>query len=265
MFTSAQLLVKYLDFLLRASNSKGHGIHSPYVFDFVTKVLQDKTSYQEYEIWNAWRQSLLIDFTLLPVQEIGAGSRYGKSNIRSVSSLAKTAAKTPRTAKFIFRIARYCQPQTILELGTSLGLTAGFFSLACPASSIYTIEGVDTIAEKAKDNMADWGCKNVRVEKGNLDTTLCELMGRISKPDLVFMDGNHQEEATKRYFLQLLPHISSTSMIIVDDIHWSHGMEKAWSFIQTHKMVNLTIDFFQFGVAFLDPAFLGKSHFKIRY
>ncbi len=265
MFTSAQLLVKYLDFLLRASNSKGHGIHSPYVFDFVTKVLQDKTSYQEYEIWNAWRQSLLIDFTLLPVQEIGAGSRYGKSNIRSVSSLAKTAAKTPRTAKFIFRIARYCQPQTILELGTSLGLTAGFFSLACPASSIYTIEGVDAIAEKAKENMADWGCKNVRVEKGNLDTTLCELMGRISKPDLVFMDGNHQEEATKRYFLQLLPHISSTSMIIVDDIHWSHGMEKAWSFIQTHKMVNLTIDFFQFGVAFLDPAFLGKSHFKIRY
>jgi predicted O-methyltransferase YrrM len=265
MFTSAQLLVKYLDFLLRASNSKGHGIHSPYVFDFVTKVLQDKTSYQEYEIWNAWRQSLLIDFTLLPVQEIGAGSRSGKSNIRSVSSLAKTAAKTPRTAKFIFRIARYCQPQTILELGTSLGLTAGFFSLACPASSIYTIEGVDSIAEKAKENMADWGCKNVRVEKGNLDTTLCELMGRISKPDLVFMDGNHQEEATKRYFLQLLPHISSTSMIIVDDIHWSHGMEKAWSFIQTHKMVNLTIDFFQFGVAFLDPAFLGKSHFKIRY
>ncbi len=265
MFTSAQLLVKYLDFLLRASNSKGHGIHSPYVFDFVTKVLQDKTSYQEYEIWNAWRQSLLIDFTLLPVQEIGAGSRYGKSNIRSVSSLAKTAAKTPRTAKFIFRIARYCQPQTILELGTSLGLTAGFFSLACPASSIYTIEGVDSIAEKAKENMADWGCKNVRVEKGNLDTTLCELMGRISKPDLVFMDGNHQEEATKRYFLQLLPHLSSTSMVIVDDIHWSHGMEKAWSFIQTHKMVNLTIDFFQFGVAFLDPAFLGKSHFKIRY
>ena len=265
MFTSAQLPVKYLDFLLRASNSKGHGIHSPYVFDFVTKVLQDKTSYQEYEIWNAWRQSLLIDFTLLPVQEIGAGSRYGKSNIRSVSSLAKTAAKTPRTAKFIFRIARYCQPQTILELGTSLGLTAGFFSLACPASSIYTIEGVDSIAEKAKENMADWGCKNVRVEKGNLDTTLCELMGRISKPDLVFMDGNHQEEATKRYFLQLLPHLSSTSMVIVDDIHWSHGMEKAWSFIQTHKMVNLTIDFFQFGVAFLDPAFLGKSHFKIRY
>jgi predicted O-methyltransferase YrrM len=265
MFTSAQLLVKYLDFLLCASNSKGHGIHSPYVFDFVTKVLQDKTSYQEYEIWNAWRQSLLIDFTLLPVQEIGAGSRYGKSNIRSVSSLAKTAAKTPRTAKFIFRIARYCQPQTILELGTSLGLTAGFFSLASPASTIYTIEGVDSIAEKAEENMAEWGCKNVRIEKGNLDTKLCELLGRISKPDLVFMDGNHQEEATKRYFLQLLPHLSSTAMIIVDDIHWSHGMEKAWSFIQTHKMVNLTIDFFQFGVAFLDPAFLGKSHFKIRY
>jgi len=265
MFTSSQLLVKYLDFLLCASNSKGHGIHSPYVFDFVTKVLQDKTPYQEYQSWNAWRQSLLSDFTLLPVQEIGAGSRSGKSNIRSVSSLVKTAAKAPRTAKFIFRIARYCQPQTILELGTSLGLTAGFFSLACPASTIYTIEGVDSIAEKAEENMADWGCKNVRIEKGNLDTNLCELLVRISKPDLVFMDGNHQEEATKRYFLQLLPHLSDTSMLIVDDIHWSAGMEEAWFFIQSHERVTLTLDFFQFGIVLLNPTFLGKSHFRIRY
>jgi len=137
--------------------------------------------------------------------------------------------------------------------------------LACPASTIYTIEGVDSIAEKAEENMADWGCKNVRIEKGNLDTNLCELLVRISKPDLVFMDGNHQEEATKRYFLQLLPHLSDTSMLIVDDIHWSTGMEEAWFFIQSHERVTLTLDFFQFGIVLLNPTFLGKSHFRIRY
>lgn len=265
MFTNTQLLFRYFNFLLRASNPKGHGIHSPFVFDFLTKVLQDNTSFREYAVWNRWRQSLLSNHDLLPVNEIGAGSRAGSFSTRTVSSLTKIAAKTPRTAKFFFRIARYYNPSTILELGTSLGLSTGFFSLACPTSSIYTIEGVDAIADRAKRHFAEWNCENVVVEQGNLDTCLQGLLNTIPSPDLVFMDGNHRQDATLRYFTQLLPYLSATSMIIVDDIHWSTGMEKAWSVIKTHDRVRLTIDFFQFGVVLFNPSFLGKSHFSIRY
>lgn len=265
MFTTTQLAIRYFKFLLRASNPRGHGVHSPFVFDFLINVLQDKKAYQEYAVWATWRTSLLSSKTVLEVSEIGAGSRLGNFTHRSLSSLVRTAAKRTRTAKLFFRMARYYQPKTILELGTSMGLSSAFFSLACPSAAIYTIEGVESIANRAKQNFEDWRCTNIRVLTGNLDHALTDLLHQVESPGLVFMDGNHQEESTKRYFLQLLPYLDSSAMLIVDDIHWSLEMETAWAFIQSHEKVRLTIDFFEFGVVFFDSSFLEKSHFKIRY
>ena len=51
MFTTTQLAIRYFKFLLRASNPRGHGVHSPFVFDFLINVLQDKKAYQEYAVW----------------------------------------------------------------------------------------------------------------------------------------------------------------------------------------------------------------------
>ncbi|MBM3412913.1 MAG: class I SAM-dependent methyltransferase [Bacteroidetes bacterium] len=265
MYTTPQLVIKYLNFLLLASNPRGHGIHSPFVFDFLKNVLQDKTLYKEYDYWTAWRNTMLANKTKLSLTDIGAGSRSGSYTDRSVSSIAKTAAKSPATAKLFFRIVRYYKPETILELGTSLGLSSAFFSLARPTASIHTIEGVGAIAEVAKRNFINWNCTNVQLKFGNLDQVLVELLKQVKSPDLVFMDGNHQEEATKRYFLELLPFISNNTIIIVDDIRWSRGMENAWSFIQSQEQVRMTLDFFHFGIVLFRPSFLAKSHFRIRF
>lgn len=265
MYTTPQLVIKYLNFLLLASNPQGHGVHSPFVFDFLKNVLQDKAWYEEYACWTAWRKSMSATKTKLSVTGIGAGSRSGNYTDRSVSSIVKTAAKSPATAKLFFRMARYYKPETILELGTSLGLSTAFFSLACPTASIYTIEGVKSIAELAKQNFTAWNCFNVQLKFGNLDQVLIELLKQVKSPDLVFMDGNHQEEATKRYFLELLPFISNNTIIIVDDIRWSRGMENAWSFIQSQEQVRMTLDFFHFGIVLFRPSFLAKSHFRIRF
>ncbi|MFM7511571.1 MAG: O-methyltransferase [Bacteroidota bacterium] len=265
MFTTPQLAIKYFNFFLHAASPHGHGIHSPFVFDFLKNVLQDKSFYKEYIPWNTWRKEMLSNERVLSVSEIGAGSRRGNSTSCTIASLAKTAAKRPITAKLFFRMARYYKPKTILELGTSIGLSTSFFSLACPLASVHTIEGVASIAEVAKQNFSNWNCPNIKLRVGNLDHVLVDLLEKMDSPDLVFMDGNHQEEATKRYFLQLLPFLSKESILIIDDIRWSQEMENAWSYIQLHEQVRMTIDFFQFGVVLFSPAFLEKSHFRIRY
>ena len=45
MFSKWQLAAKYLNYYLTASNGKGHGMHSPFIFHFITKVLKDKQHY----------------------------------------------------------------------------------------------------------------------------------------------------------------------------------------------------------------------------
>ncbi|MEQ1675362.1 MAG: SAM-dependent methyltransferase, partial [Chitinophagaceae bacterium] len=61
MYSSWQLATKYLRYYFTSSNGKGHGTHSPFIFHFIMKVLNDKKQYPEYEIVENLRRQLLAD------------------------------------------------------------------------------------------------------------------------------------------------------------------------------------------------------------
>jgi hypothetical protein len=84
MYSRLQLAAKYLNYRLTASNGKGHGMHSPFVFDFITKVLNDKTAYPEYGKVEALRKQLLAENTDLEVEDFGAGSVIYKKKKRNI-------------------------------------------------------------------------------------------------------------------------------------------------------------------------------------
>src|SRR6187455_1101839 len=152
MYSPFQLAIKYFNYWIYASNAKGHGMHSPFVFEFITKILNDKTNYPEYEKVESLRRQLLNDNVILEVEDFGAGSVIDKKNKRSVSSIAKNAAKPKKFGQLLFRIVKHYQPKTILELGTSLGITTSYLSLAKPDARLITMEGSKEIAEIAKRN-----------------------------------------------------------------------------------------------------------------
>src|SRR5689334_6003296 len=110
MYTSLQLAYKYISYYLTAANAKGHGVHSPFVFDFITKVLNDKTGYDDYNKVESLRKNSLMDKAILAIEDHGAGSSTSASNKRSVSSIAKNAVKSKKYAQLLYRIAKYYQP-----------------------------------------------------------------------------------------------------------------------------------------------------------
>ena len=163
MYSQLQLAVKYLNYWITASNSKGHGMHSPFVFELITKPLNDKTIYHEYEKVEALREDLLNNDTVLEVEDFGAGSTVDKKNKRSISSIAKNATKPKKFGQLLFRMIKHYQPATILELGTSLGITTSYFSLAKPDARLITMEGSKEIADVARQNFTTLGLKNVEL------------------------------------------------------------------------------------------------------
>ena len=233
MYSSFQLAIKYFNYFLTASSGKGHGIHSPFVFDFITKVLNDNEQYPAYEKVELLRKELLLDNTILTVEDFGAGSSVSKSNQRTVASIAKSATKPKKYAQLLYRIVQYYKPATILELGTSLGITTSYFALANPSAKIITMEGAEAIANAAQKNFSALELKNIELIKGNFDTTLSPLINRLSSIDLSFIDGNHRKEPTLNYFNQLLTKTTFSTILIFDDIHWSREMEDAWEKLKT--------------------------------
>lgn len=268
MFTRWQLARRYLSYYFNASNGKGHGMHSPFVFDFITKVLNDKTVYPEYQKVEAMRRRLLRDASTIEVTDMGAGSvtgQTGRVSRRAVSSIAHHAAKPKKFGQLLFRMVKHYQPQQVIELGTSLGITSSYLALGNPAANVNTMEGAPQIAAKARENFTSSGLSNISITEGNFDRTLFPLLNSLPGIDLAFIDGNHRQEPTERYFRQLLPHLHNDSILIFDDIHWSHEMEATWDTIKADPAVRCSIDLFFIGIVFFRKEFMEKQHFSIRF
>lgn len=265
MYSRWQLAIKYLKHYLNASNRKGHGIHSPFVFEFITKILNDKKKYDAYDVVENLRKQLLIDSRLLTVEDFGAGSKKFEKYQRGIKYIAQNSAKSGKYGQLLYRILQFYQPETILELGTSLGISTSYLALAASSSKVITAEGANEIANVAHQNFQKLGIKNIELVKGNFDDTLKDILGNLKNVDFAFIDGNHRQEPTEKYFSQIMAKTHNDSILVFDDIHWSREMEQAWATIKEHPSVRCSIDLFFVGIAIFRQEFREKQHFCIRY
>lgn len=240
-------------------------MHSPFIYDFITTVMNDRQTLPDFQRVEALRKKLEHDTSLLTINDLGAGSAIRSSATRSIASIARTAAKPAKFGQLLYRIARKYQPSTIIELGTSLGLTTSYLALGNPAARVYTMEGAKAVATEAGKNLSSLGLRNIEIVEGNFDDTLQPLLQRLSRIDLAFVDGNHRLEPTLRYFTELLPHLHNDSILIFDDIHWSDEMDQAWEQIRQHPSTSATIDLFFIGLVFFRREFKEKRNFSVRF
>ncbi len=265
MYSSFQLAKKYLHYYFTASSGKGHGVHSPFVFEFITSILNDKTQYDCYGVIEARRKELLQDNTVIEVEDFGAGSAVMKSNRRLVKHIAASSLKPKKFGQLLHRIVQYYQPVSVLELGTSLGITTCYLAKGNKDAIVHTCEGSAAIAAVARKSFEALQIKNVQLTEGDFAKTLQPLLDATSKIDLAFVDGNHRKAPTIEYFIRLLSASTAGGIFIFDDIHWSQEMEAAWNEIKQHSSVTLTIDLFFIGLVFINPDFKEKQHFSVRF
>jgi predicted O-methyltransferase YrrM len=265
MFSRIQIAKKYLNYYLTSSNAKGHGIHSPFVFNFIKIILNDKNLYPEYRRVEMVRHQLMHNRFVLKVEDLGAGSLVSKFERRTIADIAKYAAKPRKYAQLLYRLSHYYQPETIIELGTSLGLSTAYLALGNPNAKVVTIEGARQVANIAEEIFRQLKLTNIELLNGSFDNLLPQVLKEKGKTDMVFVDGNHRKEPTLRYFNMLLERKHTESIIIIDDIHWSTEMEEAWEEIKNHPSVKVTIDLFFMGLVFFREDFKMKQHFVIRY
>lgn len=260
----------YFKFLWYSKNE--HAVHSPFVYNLITKCFYDTAEKpdpsgseqaNQYAILKEYRKSLLENKNTIEVTDFGAGSKVFKSNTRQISKIAKTAGISPKRAELLFRIVHYFQPETILELGTSLGLATSALALGNPEAKITTLEGCPETANQCRLQLQKFNFNNVSLVLTEFRRYFNDCQLKTENCQLIYFDGNHSKTATLNYFELLLPTICNESVWIFDDIHWSKDMEEAWEIIQSHPKVTVTIDTFQWGIIFFRQE-QAREHFVIR-
>jgi predicted O-methyltransferase YrrM len=271
-----RFILKFLNYKLFSGHKYGHGIHSPFVFEFVTRVLNDGFRYKEYDEVEKIRRKMRSEERTILFNDYGAGSgrnRQGETITSSgrkrsamvrIKDIARYSAVSKKFGQLLFRIVRYYRPATILELGTSLGISTMYLAMANRDTTVISIEADRNLAEIARLSVFNAGLHNVEVINDRFENALPPLIERLGNKLFVFIDGNHEKSPTLQYFNQLLVKSGSGMIMAVDDIHWSPGMGKAWQEIKSDHRVKITMDLFFMGLVFFNRG-VQKQNFVIRY
>jgi predicted O-methyltransferase YrrM len=248
------------------------GIHSPFLYDFAKNCIFSKEGSPDFVFLENQRTMLRHDPCTLEVTDFGKGSRFGEQKTgeeplryrRKVSSIARGSLQGPAMCRMLYRTVQYFSPATIVELGTSLGLTTAYLALAAPQAKIFTLEGCEHTAARAETLFRESGIKNIKIRTGDFRHTLPAVLGELGQVDLAYIDGDHSYEGVMNNFLRISEHIHPESVLIIDDIRWSKGMKRAWQEMAGHPKVTLAADLFRLGILFFNPA-LSKQIVPVGY
>ncbi len=242
------LIQSYFRYLWKAKNE--HHLHSPFVFHLYTEIIANYKKYYAFNAIEKLRVNMISNHTKIEIKDFGAGSHVNSSPQKTISSLAKIASAPRKEAQLLFKLINHFDTKTIVELGTCIGLTTLYLQQANTKNKVFTFEGCPNIAQIAQQNFDTFDAKNIDLTIGNIDETLPKKLKEIKNIDFLFLDANHRYEATLRYFEWCLPKLNAQSIVILDDIHWSADMEKAWNEIIQRKEITISIDLFGLGILF---------------
>jgi len=261
MPVSLQHTFGYLDYIL--SSKTKHAVHSPFLFDFTTKVLNAENGHADFEKIEQIRTEMLNSNAVIAVEDFGAVEK--ENYTKKLSAIVQSAGKNAKYCKLLYRIINYYQPQICIELGTNVGISSMYQSIALlPESYLFTVEGSSALSEIARHNLDKLGADNTQVVNAKFDDVLPNMLTQLKRIDFAFIDGNHAKTATIQYFEQLLPYCHSQTILIFDDINWSSGMQTAWHIIKDHPAVKATVDLYFMGIVFFNES-LTKQEFTLRF
>lgn len=234
-------IYKYIIHLFYIRYRRGHGIHSPYLFEFINGVLFNSEKIAVPEVLIKEHRKMYAEHPF--VRRSSVSRKYGA---------------------LLYRISRWVRPEMILELGTGMGISTMYLASGSPDTPLHSIEQDKTRAAEAAHLICRCCGGPISIHWGEMSEKLDDVLALLPDRFLAFLDGNHHYEPTIDYVRKLLEKTGEEAVIVLDDIYWSGGMHRAWKEIISWPEVMVSLDVFQMGILLLRKD-LHRRKIKIKF
>lgn len=245
-------IFKYLAHFFHLRHRKGHGIHSPYLFEFVNLVVYNSEKVSVPPGARLEHRRLMKDLSL-------AGGEG-----RSVRSFVLHSSVSEKKGALLHRIARWFRPEMMVELGTGLGISTLYLATGSPGIPLHSIEGNTQRATFAAHLVNRCQLGPVSIHWGDMDEKLDEILPLMPGRFLAYVDGNHRHDPTVSYVRLLMERAGEEAVIVLDDIYWSRDMHRAWLEIIRWPEIRASIDLYHLGILLLRKD-LNCAHLKTKF
>ena len=253
---------RFMRYYLTAVNR--HGLQAPFAYKLYEAVLQSDTKEKQFQPIENIRSQLLRNNGTISIRDFGAGFGGQLFKERSIAFITLNSSKPPRYARLLHRLVRHLQPSTLLELGTSVGISALYQCSGNLSGKLITVEGCPETARLARENFRKFPNLNIELAEGPFETALPSILNNNPRIDYLFVDGHHKLEPTLHYIELCKPYLSDSAIVVIDDINWSQEMRTAWEKLKQDPFFTLSMDIFMLGLLFVSKD-LSKENFACRY
>ncbi|MCH9664098.1 MAG: class I SAM-dependent methyltransferase [Gammaproteobacteria bacterium] len=190
----------------------------------------------------------------------------GVERSRTVGHLCRRTSKPYRSAMLLHKLLRKTKPQTCLELGTCLGISACYQAAALELNGegrLITMEGAEPVAALAQQTIDKLGHDRVSIVVGRFQDTLDGVLKSDSPFDYAFVDGHHEGPATIDYCNRIFQVLTDEAVVVMDDIRWSDSMLDSWHEMKQHPNVEVSIDLADIGILLVSKTPQPARHYLI--
>ena len=256
---SASTLRKGLLLYRRIRYRKGFGVHSPFVFGLITKVIEEKCPYYSFFDIEVQRKKLLLDN-----QNITYHDKQNKDRLktRTIAQITKREAIKPKHGKLLFRLANYFKAEKILQIGGGTGLSTLYLTSYSHKIRCTVLDDRPELANIAKKVFGWESRNNIDIRLGSYKETLPIALDDIGKPDLIFFNTQFEQQDNLWMFNECVKHVNDKSVFVFKGIKDNRNMRDMWREIKTHPDVRITLDLYSMGIVLFNKK-LNRRDYKV--
>ena len=228
---------------------KGFGVHSPFVFNLITKVIEERCQYYSFYDIELIRKQLLFqdDEITYPDRQ-----QKGKMRRRTIGRIVEREAIRPKHGALLFRLANYFKSKHILQFGPSMGLSTLYLTSYASDLKCIALENVPEFASIARIAFGKAARNPVDLRVGSYKDLLPKALKDMEQLDFVFFNTLYEQQNNSWLFEECLKHVHGDTVFVFEGIKTSRKMREFWREVCCHPEVTVTIDLYSMGIVFFN-------------
>jgi len=232
---------------------KGYGIHSPFVFDLITNVVEQRLPFYAYKD---------IDLIRLHLRLHNQSIIY-KEKQYSIKKYLQKQAITKKEGELLFRLSNHYKLHSIVSVGSSMGFTPLYLTGYSSKSQCITLEQEQDIAAIAQKSISKSSCSLIQIMQGAYQSLLPEALSKLQQIDCIYISKEITTEELMKIYQDILPFLHDKSIVIISGIHASSQKRNLWKQICKDPKITVSVDLYKLGLIFFRPK-LHKRMYKSR-
>jgi predicted O-methyltransferase YrrM len=222
---------------------KGFGVHSPFVYNLITKVIEEKNSYYAFAEIENFRKKLL------------SGNDEG-------SIITAKETQSANYGAFLFRIVNFFKCKNVIQIGSSTGVMGIYLAMASRTQTdCWLLEERRGLSQPVREFALAHNLNKIHYIEGDYKVNLEILHSTLPEADLIFINQLPESMEIEALVHLCKPFMQKKSILILNGIAKNKMMRNFWQSIKDHPQSRVILDLYALGMVFFDDK-LPKRQYK---